>query len=459
MGKEINTKEKTLEDLKILLDKHQSSLKILLQRINEMEQKGFVNFLFSDLTLSSFFSRVSEYQSLRKTMENSLRNINDVTLRIIASVDELQGKKVAQGQLRQQQKATAVQVQYQKKEKERLLELQIASAKKTEEQLNLYESRVAEINNRLFDLRGSGAIPFKQALQYAREAERATGVRPAFLLGLIKNESDLGKNVGTGKYLIDMHPTRDQPIFPYIAKLLGFTNPNELRVSANPGFGWGGAMGPAQFIPSTWVCYGGLVNTKTGTCSITGTLIRSKTLQIGSSGSDVKRLQKFLNQNGFTVAKNGPGSPGQETTKYGNAVANAVSKFQERYANRILKPYGLRRGTGTIGPSTRAAINQLYFYSGPWRYVREKDIIRARGNNHRPSNPWNPRDAFFASAIYLQKLGAGKNECNAAASYYAGSGWKNSSWANRKRAQNYCQAVLSNARLFQRDIDYLSSRG
>ena len=459
LGSEIDTKEGRLDELKASREEHKKSLKTLLQRINEFEQKGFVNFLFSDLTLSSFFSRMNEYQSLRETVEDSIQKIGNVTLRITASVDELQDKKIVQGGLLQQQRVTAAQVREQKKKKELLLEHQVTLEKQTGDKLSAYESRAAAISNRLFDLRDSGSIPFEKALQYARDAQRATSVRPAFLLGLIKNESDLGRNVGTGSYKVDMHPTRDQPIFPYIAKLLGFTNPNELKVSANPGFGWGGAMGPAQFIPSTWVCYGGLVNTRTSTCSITTPFIRSKTLQIGNYGPDVKRLQKFLNQNGFTITKSGPGSPGQETSKYGRGVANAVSRFQERYANRILKPYGLKRGTGTVGPSTRAAINQLDFYSGPWRYVKEKDIIRARAHNHRPSNPWNPRDAFFASAIYLQKLGAARNECNAAASYYAGPSWRRSSWANQQRAKNYCQAVLSNARLFQKDIDYLNRQG
>lgn len=455
LGKEIGTKEKALEDLNTKMDEHQKYLRILLQRINELEQKGFVNFLFSDLRLSSFFFRVNEYRDLRGSMEDSIENINEISLRVIASVDELQEKKIEQGELRQQQKAAAEQVQYQKKEKERILGVQKNLEKQTAERISSYEERAAAINNRLFSLRGSGDISFKEALRYAKDAEQETGVRAAFLLGLIKNESDLGKNVGTGRYLTDMHPTRDQPIFPYIAKLLGKGNPNDLPVSANPGFGWGGAMGPAQFIPSTWACYGGLINTRTGTCSITGILIRSTSLRIGSSGADVKRLQKFLNQNGFTIARSGSGSPGQETTKYTRAVGDAVSKFQERYASRILKPYDLKQGTSVVGPSTRAAINQLYFYSGPWRYEKEEDIIRTRTKNHRPSNPWHPRDAFFASAIYLERLGAGRDECNAAASYYAGPGWKTYDRINRKRATNYCRAVQSNARLFQRDIDDL----
>ena len=454
LGEEIDDKESAIENLAQQLSENQQFLRTLLQRINESEQQGFARFLFSNATLSSFFTRINEYQSLRETMEDSIQKVEILQQRVSANIDDLQQRKDERGSARQQQQATVNQVQYQRREKERLLNLQMTQEKQTVEKLSGYESRVAEIQNRLFELRGSGDISFGQAVQYAKEAQRATGVRPAFLLGLIKNESDLGKNVGTGNYLTDMHPTRDAPIFPYIAKLLGFTDPSELKVSANPGFGWGGAMGPAQFIPSTWVQFGGLVNTKTGTSAPGRNLIQTtRTLQIGSTGADVKRLQQFLNQNGFTVAASGEGSPGNESSRYNTKTAAAVSRFQERYASRILQPYGYTRGTGMVGNSTRNAINQLHFYSGPWQYRADKDIIREKAANHRPSNPWNPRDAFFASAVYLQKLGATKDECNAAASYYAGPGWRQGRY--RQHALNYCNAVASNARIFQRDIDYL----
>ena len=454
LGKDITGKEAVIESLTEQLSEHQYFLRLLLQRINESELKGFTTFLFSNTTLSSFFARLSDYRSLQETVEDSIRKVESLKARVEANIDDLQEKKVEQSLLRQQQQAAANQVQYQRKQKQRLLDLQLAREKQTAETLSVFESRAAEIRNRLFELRGTGAIPFSQALQYAREAERVTGVRPAFLLGLIKNESDLGKNVGTGSYLADMHPTRDAPIFPYIAKILGFSNPSELKVSANPGFGWGGAMGPAQFIPSTWVCFGGLINTRTGTCSFTGNLIQTtSTLRVGSSGADVKRLQQFLNRQGFTISSSGEGSPGRESSRYTSAVASAVSRFQERYASRILRPYGYTRGTGTVGKTTRAAINQLNFYSGPWQYRSDRDVVRGKAGNHRPSNPWNPRDAFFASALYLQRLGAARDECNAAASYYAGANWSRSSYRNH--ALRYCNAVASNARIFQRDIDYL----
>jgi membrane-bound lytic murein transglycosylase B len=48
-----------------------------------------------------------------------------------------------------------------------------------------------------------------------------------------------------------MNPTRDVPVFQTITATLGF-DPTHTLVSCPQSIGWGGAMGPAQFIPSTW---------------------------------------------------------------------------------------------------------------------------------------------------------------------------------------------------------------
>ena len=68
------------------------------------------------------------------------------------------------------------------------------------------------IKAELFTLRGTDAIPFEKALEFANIAFAKTGVRPAFLLGVIAEESNLGENVGTGNWRTDMHPERDAPI-------------------------------------------------------------------------------------------------------------------------------------------------------------------------------------------------------------------------------------------------------
>ena len=44
----------------------------------------------------------------------------------------------------------------------------------------------------------------------------------------------------------------------------------------------------------------------------------TRSLTIGSSGEDVKNLQKFLNAAGFKISNSGPGSPGSETNLFGS---------------------------------------------------------------------------------------------------------------------------------------------
>jgi len=82
-------------------------------------------------------------------------------------------------------------------------------------------------------------------------------------------------------------------------------------------------------------------------------------LRSGMRGSEVKRLQQFLNSQGITVASEGPGSPGNETEFFGAATFGAVVRFQEKYFDEILKPSNLSGGTGYFGPSSRAFANSL----------------------------------------------------------------------------------------------------
>ena len=53
----------------------------------------------------------------------------------------------------------------------------------------------------------------------------------------------------------------------------------------------------------------------------------SRNLSMGMIGEDVKNLQKYLNQNGFTIASEGPGSPGNETLLFGNLTKKSTNKI------------------------------------------------------------------------------------------------------------------------------------
>ncbi len=80
----------------------------------------------------------------------------------------------------------------------------------------------------------------------------------------------------------------------------------------------------------------------------------TRNLQLLDRGEDVHQLQMFLNSHHAQVAQSGPGSPGQETDYFGPLTYKALVEFQTQNADTILKPFGLSRGTGFFGTTTRA---------------------------------------------------------------------------------------------------------
>jgi hypothetical protein len=74
----------------------------------------------------------------------------------------------------------------------------------------------------------------------------------------------------------------------------------------------------------------------------------TRDLQKDTIGDDVKALQKFLNDKGYTVALVGAGSPGNETNYFGTLTRSALIEFQK--ANNILP------SVGYFGPITKAFI-------------------------------------------------------------------------------------------------------
>ncbi len=89
--------------------------------------------------------------------------------------------------------------------------------------------------------------------------------------------------------------------------------------------------------------------------ALTGTYLR-----VGSTGPEVKELQKILNITPDTrVALSGAGSPGNETEYFGNMTKTAVIAFQEKHRSEILTPAGLVAGSGLVGQNTRAKVRKI----------------------------------------------------------------------------------------------------
>ena len=76
-------------------------------------------------------------------------------------------------------------------------------------------------------------------------------------------------------------------------------------------------------------------------------------LKVGSKGAEVTALQTCLARDPAIYPE------GQITGNFGAQTKTAVIRFQEKYKEAILTPSGLTQGTGTVGKSTRAKLNEI----------------------------------------------------------------------------------------------------
>ena len=90
----------------------------------------------------------------------------------------------------------------------------------------------------------------------------------------------------------------------------------------------------------------------------TGLPALTANLSSGMLNPEVLILQKQLNALGYKIADSGPGSPGQETTRFGALTKAAVQRFQ--CAKGIAcSGSETTNGYGRVGPKTRATLNSL----------------------------------------------------------------------------------------------------
>lgn len=263
-----NSIEQTLQEI----DKKKEKLAEVLRMIYEEDQKSPLEILLAENKISDFFNNLIALESLSERNKDLLKDIKHLKeilenqkIALDQEKEDLENQLLIQ--LLQKQKTEEI-----KKEQEYLLSKTEGKEAQYQAYLKETKEKVAEIRTRIFELIGVSKAPtFGEAVELAKYVEKITGIRPAFLLAILTQESNIGKNVGecylrnlktgggivakTGKEIERvMNPSRDIPYFLQITKDLG-RDPYNTLVSCPMEYGWGGAMGPGQFIPSTWMLY------------------------------------------------------------------------------------------------------------------------------------------------------------------------------------------------------------
>lgn len=272
LGSDIGKKQTVITSLTDRLTKEQASLSELLRKYRELDDVTLAEVALAEENLTEVFTDVTAFNSIQGSLHKSFTVVRETKEKTETEKNQLQARRNAELDAQKVIEAEKRKIEQFEKEKQVLLK----SSKGQEEAYKIIlanrQKQKETILNALFKLRGSTSISFGQALEHAKFVSQKTGIRPAFLLAILTQETNLGENVGTCNRPGDppekhwkeiMKPSRDQAPYLEITKELGL-DPETQPLSCPWGGGWGGAMGPAQFIPSTWAIY------KTKIANITG---------------------------------------------------------------------------------------------------------------------------------------------------------------------------------------------
>lgn len=266
---DIHTTEGDITTTKTVISK-------LLQSMYESEGQNVMQILLEHPTLSDFFSNLNSIVLVQASLGTELKKVTALRDSLVDKEQSLALQKNDAEALKIYQDSQRQTVQKTKGDKDQLLTATKGQESKYQELLTQTQVTAAEIRSRIFRLLGGGELPFGEAVKIAKVAEGATGVRAALILAVLTQESSqdsvIGRNLGkcyyndpAGNLSGTVMSNKQKVSYLTLMAILGL-DPNKTPVSCpiTSDGAYGGAMGPAQFMPNTWDLY------KDGISQITG---------------------------------------------------------------------------------------------------------------------------------------------------------------------------------------------
>lgn len=347
LGSEINKKTETIRTLESRLTAGRESLAKLMRQKNESEQQSLAILALSSASLSSFFDESQSIDTINRELQSLFEELRGVKQQTEKEKQELDEKKNAELDARYEIQVKQNEIKEDQNEKKQLLDITKKDEQSYSKVLEERKQRAEQIRAALFELRDAQGITFELALDYAKQAEKSTGVRAAFILGILRQESNLGTNVGkcyltdpktgegrntSGKVLKNvMKADRDVQPFIEIVTKLG-EDPYSTVVSCPQSAGYGGAMGPAQFIGSTWKLYEKRLQTALAVSATDPWSPRHAIMAMGMFLKDLKADRGTYSAEREAAARYYAGGYWQSR---GLSYAASVLKFAEQYQKDI----------------------------------------------------------------------------------------------------------------------------
>lgn len=264
LDNEIATTQNRIVQTESEIDSRKSAIARILKDIYENDGRGLMEILLMSDKLSDFFGDINDLLAVQDNLRVALEQVEELRRSLLEQRSDLSLERSDALALKEYNDRQKEAVNATKSEKDNLLKITKGQQAKYEEMLEQTKKVAAEIRSRIFRLLGGGELPFGEAVKLAQVAEKATSVRTAFILSILTQESAvdgvIGRNLGKCYYNDERDNANgtvmsngQKPAFLTLMKELGL-DPEKTPVScpiASDG-AYGGAMGPAQFMPTTW---------------------------------------------------------------------------------------------------------------------------------------------------------------------------------------------------------------
>ncbi len=246
----------TGEDINLVhkeISNHRELLRKSMRSLYEYDNASLMNIIFNIDSLSTILNEQRQYQDLQKQILSLVNDLHEKQIELTERKNLLLEHRDKQEQLKKLQAYQQGDLSNQRTAKKDFLSLK--EQEKASYQNKIMEAKQArtEIKQQIFKLKSVDLeISINDAFSAARFASSLTGVRPALLLAVLKVETNVGEWLGSGKFPDDMHPGSRDAFIRLTEKLN--LDPYKTPISRRPASykGWGGAMGPGQFMPATW---------------------------------------------------------------------------------------------------------------------------------------------------------------------------------------------------------------
>lgn len=278
----IALREESIKEAEIKIFKQKNSLSEYLRTIYKRDDLSLVEVLLVKKDLSQFFQELSALEDVQQDINTSLDDLSTLKEKLQKEKDDLESKQEELMSLRALAQIQKQNVESKKNDKNQILKVTQGQENNYQKVIQAKKKDIAAIRSQIYYLERTG-VTAENAVKFATLAAQRTGIRPAFLLGLLEVETGrryeegvitAGSHTGNGNWQTDLYQCyinlgkpssaeKQKNAFLQITSKLGY-NPDSMPVSRKPNYGCGGAMGPAQFLPSTWLLFEDRVANLTG---------------------------------------------------------------------------------------------------------------------------------------------------------------------------------------------------